>query len=325
MARARRRACIVIGAVVAGLSGCSRGAAPWRAPVQDDTQEKLANLMKRLQDPDDFVCRDVAPELGEMGTKARPAVPLLVKCLDLKNGDDSISVVSALGLIGDPAAVDPLRRLLKNPGDGMRWEAAHALSQIGAGAVGAVPDLIAVASEEDPDRYPHSPNEATDALTRIGLPAAPALVNALADERTTAFAGFALGRMGPTVIPTLTAALRRDRATAAGAARAASYLGAAGAPMVGDLVNALRERRIETQEFAFAMEGIGSGAGDAVPQLIELLEDENPFTRQTAASTLAAIGSRARSAAPALRKALEKEGASGAGRKMQEALRRIEE
>jgi HEAT repeat protein len=184
--------------------------------------------------------------------------------------------------------------------------------------------LIAAASEEEPHDYPHSVDAATAALIKMGLSAAPALVKALPDDRSIAPAAYALGHMGPNVIPTLTAALRQDAKTARGAAQAAAYLGKAGAVMVPDLVSALHEGRIDGGRFAMTMESIGPAAGAAVPQLIDLLANQNPGTREMAAAALLAMGDSARPATPALKKALEKEPAYATRLKIETALRRLE-
>jgi HEAT repeat protein len=252
---------------------------------------ELAGLLRGLEDSDTFVRRDAVRELG---------------------------------VTGDPRTVDYLRRALKDKEDDVRSAAAEALGQIGPSASSAAGELIAAASEEEPHDYPHSVDTATDALIRIGISAAPALVRALPDDQSIAAAAYALGHMGPSIIPTLTAALRQDAKTARGAAQAAGYLGKAGAVMVPDLVSSLDEGRIDGGRFAMTMEGIGPAAGDAVPQLIDLLENQDPGTREVAASALLAIGDGARPATPALKKALEKEPAYATRLKIEAALRRLE-
>jgi HEAT repeat protein len=286
-------------------------------------EKKLADLMQRLDSEDYVVRQDAALELGRMGPRARPAVPLLIECLESEPWSLKGRAARALGRIGDPRAVDSLRRLLKDERDDLRASAAKALGDLGNVALPAVPDLIITASNESYDQYPASIGAASKALRKIGPPAIPLLMEALEDDYTLGAAGLALGGMGPEVIPYLETALSSGGNQAVGATVAAEKLGPAAAPLVESLIRALNENKIEGLRFAYTITRIGPGARDAVPSLIRfLLQSRYRADSDAAYQALASIGS---AAVPALQQALETEEEGAARAKLEEALRRVQQ
>src|SRR5262249_47556544 len=118
--------------------------------------------------------------LGEMGPKARDAIPALIEALKRKPmPGESVSDNAALALakIG-PEAVPALGRVLRdNPPATRRPHAATTLKVIGPGARDAVPILTEIAKKNPPNDV-LTPCLAVDALGAIG-PAAKSAVPVL--------------------------------------------------------------------------------------------------------------------------------------------------
>lgn len=79
---------------------------------------------------DPAIIGEITISLGKL--EAKEAVELLIKALENKDGEVREHAVDALGLIGDPRAVQPLiTRLKEDPEDWVRGQAADALGLIG--------------------------------------------------------------------------------------------------------------------------------------------------------------------------------------------------
>jgi hypothetical protein len=143
--------------------------------------------------------------LGEMGPKAKDAIPVLIEALrrEPRPGESlPDNAALALGKIG-PAAVPALIDVLKDPNAAKAWpHAANALKVIGPAAREAVPVLIDVAKS---NKDPLSPCLAIDALGAIGpnaKAAVPALVELLRHNKLPPPNGrthvvVTLGKIGP--------------------------------------------------------------------------------------------------------------------------------
>ncbi|MEJ5343928.1 MAG: HEAT repeat domain-containing protein [Chloroflexus sp.] len=149
----------------------------------------------------------------------------------------------------------------------------------------------------------HLRERVAEALAKLGIPAVPALVQALgdgdADVREAAAA--ALGRIGDAAaVPALVPVLRDGYADVREAAAAA--LGQIGAPAVPALVQALGDGDANVRRAAAAALGqIGDAA--AVPALVRALGDGERQVREAAAAALGQIGDA--QAVPALVRALK--------------------
>ena len=124
----------------------------------------IPRLARALQSDDPYVVGFAAWRLGNLGERARPAVPALVETLD-QPGVHAVTF-AALARIG-PGAADAVPALveeLSSPDGGRRWRAAKGLGRIGPGASGGVPALIAT-MEEDPSEWVRA--HAARALGRI--------------------------------------------------------------------------------------------------------------------------------------------------------------
>ncbi|MFC1765700.1 HEAT repeat domain-containing protein [Planctomycetota bacterium] len=170
-------------------------------------------------------CKIGAAELlGDMGTKANKAVPVLLDALvngpnDFNTGDGILryrsTIALALGKIGDPIAIVPLIEKLEideetalSPSDPCipAWERTtglsnksivEALGMFGPPAKEAVPLIIPLLTDSN-DRNDFTPSTVAEALGRIQDPnAIPALIDYLQTGRYKSAAAEALGRFGP--------------------------------------------------------------------------------------------------------------------------------
>ena len=286
---------------------------------------------------------EVLEDVGYEGVRALakigpPAVPALIKAL--KNGKKKIRAhaAEALGKIGPKAraAVPALVQELRNQGDGKdtiainigenaffrypgpRSRAATALGQIGPEAKAAVPALAQVLKDDDSSIR----TAAARALGNIGTAAVPALLKALQndDARVRAASVTGLGQISPNAVsalgeigadakaavPALVAAFKDAsnelRTTIVAVLKA---IGPVAVPILtrslGDQENASGVR----QGVAMALGTFGRQAKTAVPALEKALKDRGPYVRGAAADALGKIGPAAMHAVPALRALLD--------------------
>jgi HEAT repeat protein len=102
-----------------------------------------------------------------------PVMDVLIYSLEFQNAMTRYFAASALGKIGDPGAVEPLKRILGDVDGPTRAAAVEALGEIGDPSV--VEELIGTLS----DPYLAVREKSTQALIKIGAPAAEALTTAL--------------------------------------------------------------------------------------------------------------------------------------------------
>ncbi len=143
--------------------------------------EDIERLLGALGSRDDYVSAFAAWTLGNMGARAREAVPALARALTREKTDAVVS--GALARIGPAAgqAVPVLLEALRSPDADRRWRAARTLGRIGPAAEAGVEPLAQALSDENSAVRQH----AARALGRIGAaarPAAGALQRATADQ-----------------------------------------------------------------------------------------------------------------------------------------------
>jgi HEAT repeat protein len=145
-------------------------------------------LAEACHDPDPYVCYEATMSLGELGAKAARAASTLADLME--SGDGRLGVLNtrqaaafALGRIGPGAAVavPALLRVLKDPDPQLRIAAAWTLSLIDPTISDSLPVLIEnLSSVREPDR-----RNAADAMGRLGPLASEAILaleKALGDE-----------------------------------------------------------------------------------------------------------------------------------------------
>jgi HEAT repeat protein/predicted Ser/Thr protein kinase len=156
-------------------SAAAESSAPTPGPAESPA---VIDLMDMLRHEDASLRRIAVVALGEARSVGRDAIPELVEGLEDRDEAVRREAARALGKIGATAAVPSLVVALSNaPDDLVRVSAAEALGQIGARATVAIPGLIAALKHADDGVC----DAAAGALVMIGLPAAPALIEAVTD------------------------------------------------------------------------------------------------------------------------------------------------
>jgi hypothetical protein len=223
----------------------------------------------------------------------------------------AITLEENIGPSGE-AAVPVLIEALKERDVVLSSRAASALGKIGPAARAVAPALIATLQDKDRDFITRA--NAARALGQIRADVktvVPVLLEALADKdrdvRTRAAEG--LGHIGPAAreaIPALRQALQKARGDLFLAPTIVSALGRMGEPAVPALIDALQSNQEFVRETAAkALGEIGPQARGAVPSLIEMLKKDDWKDRQRACQTLGRIGREARPAVPALQEAVK--------------------
>jgi HEAT repeat protein len=197
---------------------------------------------------------------------------------------------------------------LKSEDQEIRHGAAYHLSEMGAEAKEAVPQLIEVL-QSDPSMGIRG--EAASALGKIGPAASaavPAIIAFLKDkqggyERTYAASALgAIAQQPEIAVPALIDALKNDGEPVVRrlSARALADFGVNAKAAIPPLIEAIGAGDKELREAAaYGLRKIPAGASD-IPALIKLLDDEIDVVREAAARSLGEGGSEAVGAVPKL-------------------------
>ena len=134
----------------------------------------VESLRGALKDSREYVRNNASEALGDLGDKAKPAVPALVETLSDSSSTVRSHTIEALGTTSQSSsiAVPGLVKALDDANDGIRRNAVFALARIGKNAAEAVEGLQNVLF--DANRYVRG--DAVHALYRIGTPAAKAVL-----------------------------------------------------------------------------------------------------------------------------------------------------
>ena len=267
--------CSVAAAVFAGLVEIDLFAA------ESSGREKL---IAALESSDPAAQLQAAKALGELGSEAEPAVPVLLGLMEQNSYTDEgesvgAAACAALGQIGR-VAVPKLIEALEHEHPQVRRGAALALHDIGRDAAPAVPALIEVLKRDDPATN-HPAIYALGAVGPEAKPAMPLLIEMLRHEnqQNRWEACRALGAIGPEAKGAVPELLRLlGEGVASSRQNAAAALGRIG-PVIGE-------------------QGING--------LIGALDDRQGAVREAAAIALGRLGPPAKAAAPALEKALQR-------------------
>jgi HEAT repeat protein len=280
-----------------------------------DPRAAAPALIKGLSDPHPAVHQQSCKVLGEIGPVTKEVVPALVGALRPKKNFGHLPTLAAeaLGRMGPAAegAVGPLTELLKNPADAERClRAAEALGRIGVGPRTAVPALAKALETKETRIF------VADALGRFGREAreaVPVLTKALQekDDVSRAYMALALWRIEGKAEVSVAALieLTKDRSQPYYYLRKpAEFLGAIGPPARA-AVPRLREMLKEEDpavraSAALALWQIDGEAEAALPALVAALKDDDPRTRQHAAWALGVVGPGAKAVTPPLKELL---------------------
>jgi HEAT repeat protein len=297
-------------------------------PVRFNRERNLSHYL--------FV-RDALARIGE------PAVPALIELLDSQSPELRASAADTIACIGPPAraAVRSLIRAIEQPaaiGETAQRHSLRALGRIGPDAAAAAPALrrwladiegldyeVVEALDKigDPpiqkltDALLHRDFEALRILTSIGpraRAAVPALRKALAvGERPVRFeCAEALAFIDPTTaeaIPVLIEALDHvhdEDVDVCGVPMALAHLGTRAIAAIPKLAELVR-KGCEDPLVAEALAQIDSDGKESVPALICALDYENQDVVAIAADCLGLLGTRAKSAVPALARVVARE------------------
>ena len=259
---------------------------------QGDGVEALMDVLED-ENPNASLC--AIQSLGEIGAKARAAVPTLVRMMEASRG--GTVVIDALGKIGEGAvaAVPLLNSRLDALNHRDRESAAEALGRIGPGAGAAIPALVKATTDPVGDVRWY----ALRALAKVGptsVEALSAIRRALHENRHAYIRSAAvealLARGREEALPVLRDGLSATRwGTRVACAEGAGQLGEKAAALVPELRKALTdEDRDVRRAAAMALGKIGRPAGPAGEELEKALQDFHRSVRRAAAEALVAIG-----------------------------------
>ena len=246
-------------------------------------------LVERLQDPDLAVRNSAANDLVALGLESSPAI------LDALNGDEPKARRAAVWVLGSMghAAVEHLIPQLQDTDVQVRSSAAHALGNISADAVAAVPSLSDALIDEEPEVR----RGAAAALSSIGKraqAALPALRSAIkdVDPRVRGTALVALANVSPDPegeLGVLAGALKDPEPSVRRSA--VSALRIVGTAAVPHLAGTVEDEDSSVRFWAFVtLREFGPEARGAVPALLRALREGDPITVIRAARALARIG-----------------------------------
>jgi HEAT repeat protein len=226
-------------------------------------------------------------------------------------------VLGSISLPGDSSVQETLIGLLQNdPQSQVRSVAAGSLANIGREVYfkKAAPIARAFADALTRDSSPEVRSAAASGLSQMGAkaePAAAALLTALTDNSAQVRSQVlqSITNIGPAcsgcvdeLIDMFNGPSDLYRSSRTQVAQALGAIGPAAARAVPLLIPMLRDRS-SASVACHALEGIGPDAVSAVPDLCKLLESPFVNDRAAAAKALGAMGAKAKSALPALRKA----------------------
>lgn len=232
--------------------------------------------------------RDAAFDLGKLGPKAKDAVPALIDALDTKNDDDlRIDVVRALGEIApdDKRVIARLAALLSELGGDpdptdrvggfLYEETGRTLAKAGPPAIPTLIEKLAIREDRFGEDEFGTSGAATEALGRIGLPALPALLDALKDPSRRQSAAQAIGDIGAQGSSVSVPALLRhvddtDEGVRSSVYNALGKIGPTASDAVPALVAALDEAGGLRFDAVYALGRIGPAASPALPRLERL-------------------------------------------------------
>jgi len=243
----------------------------------------VADLIAIAADPKDPLQRDAVRALGRVGPAASPATPVLCKLLgesDSRLEDYTIMALAEIGGNAVPVLVENLRC----DDSAVRQSVCTVLQRLGPKAKAAVPALVALVLEADPELY----DAAFLALAEIGSSAVCDLTHMLQsdDRHVRRGAAMALSRMGGAVIPAVPALCDatndQDANIRFWAVRALGEIGNSGGGVTDCLIHASRDPDADVRwQTVVALQKLGVGKSTQ-QALVHLLDDAHPAVRAKA-------------------------------------------
>jgi HEAT repeat protein len=264
------------------------------ALIGPDAADAVPALTECLKQKDNDLLATAAHALGEIGPPSWKAATSLTLLLGDGNPEVQKQARAALAKIG-PGAIPALRGALKSPQSPIRRRAADLLALQGSKAKDATGDLIALLK----DKQPAVRKAAALSLAAIGpdaSQASEALVDCVQDKDASVRAAVALalghirarGQAISTLVNLFRDPVQDVRLQAIGA------IVKFGPSAINVLINTVPHEDLNMRTSAiFALGEIGPAAKDAVPLLIEQLQDKLPLIRNQSALALGKIGPRA--------------------------------
>ena len=215
----------------------------------------------------------------------------LIQALKAQEESARLEAVDQLGAMREKAAeaVPALTKLLADDSAAVRAHAADALGKIGPAAKPAAPALIELMTDPDDAVC----RQALEALRQIrpgpevGIPAVTKVLTE-ASPAMQVRALHALAEIGPEVVPFLIEALAEEDAVH-WACIGLQEIGPEAKDAVPALIEALDDPRLDVRrEVTLALAAIGEAAAPAIPKLVVLLDDE--LRRVPATYALGSIG-----------------------------------
>lgn len=226
--------------------------------IRGEAKESIADLAAALANPDAEVRQSLAGALAGIGPDAKAAVPALIQALKDAEASVRATTAYALGQIRSKTAVPALTEALQDPKGRVRMEAAYALGTIGAEASSA----NAILHKATHDRF-----------GQVRLAAGLALWRTTSDAKHARAAIKEAANQDPGAL-----------------VNGGVWLASLGAPGAALLVENLNHPQAKVRTLAAdCLASMFPGPKQAVPALIEALNDSALEVRQAAARALQAI------------------------------------
>jgi HEAT repeat protein len=254
----------------------------------------VQDLVKRLTDAKFSERRDAITQLSAMGDRAKPSILNLINLLE--DRERKVRRMAADAILRLDSSCEILVEALRKPDLRIQESVVSALSRIQPGMKEAVPALVGVLNDGDIKVR----STAIDALSKIGSPSVPALIDSLKVEDKRAAALETLGKIGPSAEPAIGALVELlRRADAPTLISIVDALGAIGVPAVPALVSELPEMQVSVRRHSIRVLGrILPAAKQVVPVLVAALAE--PSVSEDAVVALGQFGLEAQDAIPAL-------------------------
>jgi HEAT repeat protein len=238
--------------------------------AQDNDVPRLIEKLRK--DTEARNRKSAARALGELGLKAKQAVPALIKALNDADSSVRDEAENSLKKIGEPAVAELLPGL-KDPDEFVRLRIVGVLGGIGPDAKAALPAL----EEAKKDTSAFVRSAAEEAVIRVKVDA-KALIALLKDKE-------------------------EDKRLYA--VKAVAFLGPHAKPILPDLCTALKQDKSKEVrcEAARSLARLGKDGKDAVLALASVLTDPDDKIKLNALEALGAMGTDAKAALPAIDRA----------------------